>query len=128
MPATLSQAEDRAHRLGRVRAVDVEYVVAPGTLDDAMASALARKARMLARALDAAATADAGGGPGRPALDVLATPERVVRLDFVVVERLVARSMARVDFVSDSDDDEHGTRDARDNSTQSPVRKMPRRR
>ena len=46
-PGTLEQCEDRAHRIGQQQAVHVHYLVARGTLDDWVWSALARKVRIL---------------------------------------------------------------------------------
>lgn len=51
-PATLAQAEDRAHRLGRVGEVRVEYIIAPGTIDDAMMTTLGRKVGVLNKAVE----------------------------------------------------------------------------
>jgi len=33
-PGIMVQAEDRAHRIGRVGDVNIEYLIAPGTADD----------------------------------------------------------------------------------------------
>lgn len=43
VPSSLLQAEDRAHRLGRLKPLFVEYIVADGTLDDCMWSTVRRK-------------------------------------------------------------------------------------
>ena len=42
-PGTLEQCEDRAHRIGQKGTVHVHYLVAKGTLDEWVWSALARK-------------------------------------------------------------------------------------
>jgi hypothetical protein len=54
-PAVLQQAEDRAHRIGQRSAVNIRYLIAPGTIDDVMWPLLSRKLRCLGRALDGAA-------------------------------------------------------------------------
>ena len=51
-PAVLLQAEDRAHRIGQPSAVNVRYLLAPGSVDDVMWPLLSRKLRVLGRALD----------------------------------------------------------------------------
>jgi hypothetical protein len=58
-PAVLLQAEDRAHRIGQPNAVNVRYLLAPGSVDDVMWPLLSRKLRRLGRALDGKA-ADMG--------------------------------------------------------------------
>lgn len=52
VPALLVQAENRAHRIGRVGAVTVEYLVIPGSLDDLMMSALTGKAGLVFKMVD----------------------------------------------------------------------------
>ena len=42
-PGELEQCEDRAHRIGQTGTVNVHYLVAKGTLDEWVWSALARK-------------------------------------------------------------------------------------
>jgi SWI/SNF-related matrix-associated actin-dependent regulator of chromatin subfamily A-like protein 1 len=49
-PGQMSQAEDRAHRLGRIGPVAVHHVVLRGSLDEAMSRLLIRKAEILDRA------------------------------------------------------------------------------
>lgn len=46
-PALLTQAEDRICRIGQTRPVTITTLVAPGTLDEQVQSALERKARVL---------------------------------------------------------------------------------
>jgi len=55
------QAEDRAHRLGQQGCVQVRYLIAPGTVDDAMWPLLGRKLQVVGKALDGHATATATG-------------------------------------------------------------------
>jgi hypothetical protein len=74
-PAVLLQAEDRAHRLGQRAAVNIRYLVAPGTVDDVMWPLISRKLRCLGRALDGRAAGlelsqraeEADGPPGTAA-------------------------------------------------------------
>lgn len=42
-PGAMAQAEDRVHRVGQRRSVDIHYLVAPGTIDDSTLASLARK-------------------------------------------------------------------------------------
>ena len=42
-PGALEQCEDRAHRIGQTNTVHVHYLVAKGTLDEWVWSALAKK-------------------------------------------------------------------------------------
>lgn len=52
VPSNILQAEDRAHRLGRTRPLFIEYIVARGTLDDCMWSALRTKFVTINTAVD----------------------------------------------------------------------------
>lgn len=52
VPGVLRQAEDRAHRIGRVGVVDIEYAVAPKTLDDRMWSMIRRKMGTIGMVVD----------------------------------------------------------------------------
>lgn len=52
VPSVLLQAEDRAHRLGRDREVMVEYLIAPGSADDMMWSAIQGKLGFVAQTVD----------------------------------------------------------------------------
>lgn len=52
VPGLLLQAEDRSHRIGRDGPVDVEYVVAHGTLDDVMWPMIQRKMGVVTRCVD----------------------------------------------------------------------------
>ncbi|KAL3135100.1 hypothetical protein ABBQ32_008044 [Trebouxia sp. C0010 RCD-2024] len=60
-PGHLVQAEDRAHRLGQKGCVQVRYLIAPGTIDDAMWPLLGRKLQVVGKALDGHATGSATG-------------------------------------------------------------------
>lgn len=71
VPTVLSQAEDRAHRIGRVGEVVIEYVVAPGTIDDLMWSVVRGKVGVLNRAVDGAQE------KRRLAFDVSSTDKRI---------------------------------------------------
>jgi SWI/SNF-related matrix-associated actin-dependent regulator 1 of chromatin subfamily A len=52
VPANMSQAEDRAHRIGQRNAVLVQHIVLEGSLDQVMATALVTKQDIADRALD----------------------------------------------------------------------------
>lgn len=52
VPSNLSQAEDRAHRIGQESVVHVEYVVAPETLDMYMFPTIRRKLGMMGKLVD----------------------------------------------------------------------------
>lgn len=67
------QAEDRAHRLGQQGCVQVRYLIAPGTVDDAMWPLLARKLQVVGKALDGHATGTATGKPSSPNKHALRT-------------------------------------------------------
>lgn len=60
-PGHLVQAEDRAHRMGQQGCVQVRYLIAPGTVDDAMWPMLGRKLQVVGKALDGHATGTATG-------------------------------------------------------------------
>jgi hypothetical protein len=47
-PANLDQAEDRAHRMGQKNAVNVTYLIAGGTLDDALYQLIESKRKISA--------------------------------------------------------------------------------
>lgn len=52
VPSNLSQAEDRAHRIGQQSVLHVEYVVAPETLDKYMFPTIRRKLGMVGKLVD----------------------------------------------------------------------------
>jgi hypothetical protein len=52
VPANMSQAEDRAHRIGQLDSVLVQHLVVDGSLDAKMAFALVEKQEIADRALD----------------------------------------------------------------------------
>lgn len=43
VPKIMEQAEDRAHRIGQTKSIDIHYLVAHGTVDDSILACLARK-------------------------------------------------------------------------------------
>jgi hypothetical protein len=51
-PALLFQAEDRAHRLGQTKRVNIDYIVCKHTLDDLMWPMIANKLRVTSSALN----------------------------------------------------------------------------
>lgn len=56
VPGNLSQAEDRAHRIGQTDSVLVQHIVLEGSLDEIMAEKLVSKQDVIDRALDREAT------------------------------------------------------------------------
>lgn len=52
VPAVVSQAEDRAHRIGQVNSVLIEHLVFDGSLDARMAKVIVRKQAVIDQALD----------------------------------------------------------------------------
>jgi SWI/SNF-related matrix-associated actin-dependent regulator 1 of chromatin subfamily A len=52
-PSSISQAEDRAHRIGQAESVLVQHLVLDGSLDGKMAKMIVRKQAIIDRALDA---------------------------------------------------------------------------
>lgn len=52
-PATMDQAEDRAHRIGQTAPVRVVYLSAPGTMDPELRTSLATKRRAVVGVVDA---------------------------------------------------------------------------
>jgi len=53
-PAQLLQGEDRAHRIGQKRSVDVKYLLAEGTVDDQLWPILKRKLEVVGQSVDGA--------------------------------------------------------------------------
>ena len=51
-PAILLQAEDRAHRLGQLKAVNIFYLLGKGTLDDSIWPLISRKLDIIGRTVD----------------------------------------------------------------------------
>jgi SNF2 family DNA or RNA helicase len=51
-PGILAQCEDRAHRIGQLNAINVHYLVAKGTVDEAIWKMVARKLGVVGMALD----------------------------------------------------------------------------
>ena len=51
-PGTMAQAEDRAHRIGQTRGVQVDYLVFDGTMDGRLCMLLAKKGRIAQAVLD----------------------------------------------------------------------------
>lgn len=60
-PGVALQAEDRIHRIGQKEAVTIHYLVAPGTLDEAMWKSLNRKASVGHSILDNVAVSEFEG-------------------------------------------------------------------
>lgn len=100
VPATLAQAEDRAHRIGRVGPVTVEYVVAPGTLDDAMMSSIQAKAGLVNKTVDGdynynhnnSIYSNCNNGPPE---DVLSACHGCIELSEVDIQAVVSDSLLR---------------------------------
>jgi len=56
VPGTITQAEDRVHRIGQAESVLIQHLVFGGSLDARMARVLVEKQNVIDRALDAEAT------------------------------------------------------------------------
>lgn len=61
VPANLSQAEDRCHRIGQTDSVLVQHIVLDGSLDARMANTLIEKQEVIEKALDRETTVDMYG-------------------------------------------------------------------
>ena len=62
MPANLTQAEDRTHRLGQRDSVLVQHLVLQGSLDARMVGTLIKKQRVIDQVVDGDAQADLFAG------------------------------------------------------------------
>ena len=62
-PATLQQAEDRAHRIGQTRDVNVYYLLGKGTLDDAIWPLVSKKLDIVGKAIDGVRNTVMGATP-----------------------------------------------------------------
>ena len=58
-PGAKAQAEDRAHRIGQTRPVEVVHVLAKGTIDERMLEILSEKEKIIAQAIDGKAKGEA---------------------------------------------------------------------
>lgn len=70
------QAEDRAHRLGQKNAVDIHYLVAPGTIDPQIFNLLNRKRKDTSHILDG--KAEDMGAEGRTEQEIKEQTKRKV--------------------------------------------------
>ena len=61
-PGDLTQAEDRAHRIGQTDSVTIQYLVATGTADDELWPMLQRKLNVL-QIWHASGRLEAGNAP-----------------------------------------------------------------
>jgi superfamily II DNA or RNA helicase len=66
VPGVMSQAEDRAHRIGQINSVLIQHLVLEGSLDAVMAKRLVIKQEIIDRALDERERTEAGGEPILP--------------------------------------------------------------
>lgn len=66
-PANMTQAEDRAHRIGQKDCVNVSYLVVDGSLDAKLAKTIIRKEAIIRQALDGAPLLQAVSPPQSPA-------------------------------------------------------------
>jgi hypothetical protein len=71
VPGNVTQAEDRAHRIGQKESVLVQHLVLEGSLDATMARRIVRKQEVIDQALDVVteATPDANGAQTRRKAD-----------------------------------------------------------
>ena len=66
VPGVMSQAEDRAHRIGQLESVLVQHLVLEGSLDAVMAKRLMAKQEVIDRALDERERTEVAGEPILP--------------------------------------------------------------
>eukprot|EP00177_Eucheuma_denticulatum_P000116 GFKZ01000204.1.p1 GENE.GFKZ01000204.1~~GFKZ01000204.1.p1 ORF type:complete len:684 (+),score=64.69 GFKZ01000204.1:44-2053(+) len=103
VPSDLVQAEDRAHRLGRVGPVNIEYVVAAGTVDDLMWSVVKSKLGMVNETVD-------GAKVGRKAaLDVSIETGKRVRISTTDGYAVLADALLNADSDEQSDVESGGS-------------------
>ena len=75
VPGNMTQAEDRAHRIGQRESVLVQHLVLEGSLDARMARALVAKQEVIDRALDARDEAEAAELKAAPIVPSLSEQE-----------------------------------------------------
>lgn len=97
VPSELVQAEDRAHRLGRVGAVTIEYVVAPGTVDDIMWNTVKSKLNMVNE------TVDGEKKRRKEALDVSVESGKRVRISETDMRVVCAEAIKAADGVEEEE-------------------------
>jgi len=80
VPNVMAQAEDRAHRVGQVKSVDVHYLIAHGTVDDMILAISARKRVELQGLLTVKQTAGAQASEAAPVCSPRIVPRSPERL------------------------------------------------
>lgn len=110
VPSELVQAEDRAHRIGRVGTVTVEYVVAPGTVDDLMWSTVKSKLSMMNE------TVDGEDKKRKEASDVSTESAKRLRISETDMRVVCADAIKASDDVEMRFHSKHDTREGRDQS------------
>ena len=90
VPAKLSQAEDRCHRIGQRSAVLVQHLVMAGSLDEKMARLVVEKQEVADAALDDEAVYEGSGEP----MTVVTRADRLAKAG--LTEEGIARIHARV--------------------------------
>jgi len=93
VPGNMTQAEDRAHRIGQRESVLVQHLVLEGSLDARMARALVAKQEVIDRALDAKDEAEAAELKAAPIVPSLSEQEHATSH---VSRTQIAKDAARV--------------------------------
>jgi SWI/SNF-related matrix-associated actin-dependent regulator of chromatin subfamily A-like protein 1 len=75
-PAALLQAEDRCHRIGQRKEVEIEYIMARGSLDDCLWPLIRHKMRLLGEMVEGDEKVRAGLGRGGVYCRVFSTTGR----------------------------------------------------
>lgn len=98
VPGNVTQAEDRAHRIGQAENVLIQHLVLEGSLDKRMADVLVEKQDIADRALDRDTTLDLLDDPITPERESVAT-QGVTQKDIAkLAEQLTAEHIAAVHF------------------------------
>ena len=100
-PSDVTQAEDRCHRLGQSRAVNVRHLVLPGTLDEHVCRLLVEKQEVALAALDAEVDWGLAGGAAADQLVLTLPPERARRLAPAAAAEAGRACLAALDAVCD---------------------------
>ena len=97
-PGVMIQAEDRAHRIGQEKSVNVHYLYGPGTLDEYIWPKIQEKLNIITGTLD---------NNQNKAVESLINPELKIGMgDFEVDEGIMNELQENAGFTSDSEEDD----------------------
>lgn len=97
-PGVMIQAEDRAHRIGQEKSVNVHYLYGPGTLDEYIWPKIQEKLNIITGTLD---------NNQNKAVESLINPELKIGMgDFEVDEEIMNELQENAGFTSDSEEDD----------------------